>query len=71
MDYCKQHGIKIATLRKWCNKLKPKMVEIKKEKFLSFKLSPANVRVCLPNGINIDVIGHDAIELVKALINVV
>ena len=68
-QYCKHQNIKVMTFKHWFYQLRPKPIEIKKEKFIGFKLpqSISNVKVTLPNGIGLEIITKNLTELIKEL----
>lgn len=67
--YCAQQNIKIMTFKHWFYQLRPKSTKVKKENFIAFKLplSQSNVKVTLPNGINLEIITKNVSELIKEL----
>lgn len=79
VDYCRENNINISTFRNWSCKLGLSGSRLKvaiegirntKEQFIGFKISQPGVKINLPNGINVEVIGQDVISLIKELINV-
>jgi hypothetical protein len=74
IDFCKEIGINPYTFKKRYYQLRgDKGGDVGKKGFVGFKIlhpSAAGIKVHLPNGVNIDVIGQDALKLIKELMNV-
>lgn len=72
-DFCKAVGINRATFKKRYYQLRgDKGDNGDKKGFVGFKIlqpSAAGIKVYLPNGINIDIAGQDALRLIKELMN--
>lgn len=68
-QYCKHQNIKVMTFKHCFYQLRPKPIEIKKEKFIGFKLPQfiSNVKVTLPDGIGLEIITKNLTELTKEL----
>lgn len=74
IDFCKTVDMNPDTFKKRYYQLRgDKVGDVDKKGFVGFKIlqpSVSGIKVHLPNGINIDVAGQDALKLIKELMNV-
>jgi len=72
-DFCKAININAPTFKKRYYQLRGDNGAVNKKSFVGFKIlqpSLSGLKVYLPNGINIEIAGQDALKLIKELMNV-